>query len=98
MFGHRGRKDDPLYQVSRILHTRTGLLTDKQKIRRFESLTSHDAHAAVEITHQVYQQLMAAYEHRHRREGKKLMCKILRRIRTGLPAGLAELAQLGRSL
>ena len=61
-------------------------------------MTSHDAHAAVEITHQVYQQLIAAYEHRHRREGKKLMYKILRRIRTGLPAGLTELAQLGRSL
>ncbi|MFC7415468.1 ISL3 family transposase, partial [Gordonia phosphorivorans] len=31
--GHRGRKDDPLYKIRRILHTRTELLTDKQKIR-----------------------------------------------------------------
>ncbi|GAA3971968.1 hypothetical protein GCM10022231_36700 [Gordonia caeni] len=96
--GHRGRKDDPLYKIRRILHTRTELLTDKQKIRLFESLTSHHDHVAVEITHQIYQQLIAAYEHPQRREGKKLMYKILRRIRTGLPAGLQELAQLGRSL
>ena len=96
--GHRGRKDDPLYKIRRILHTRTELLADKQKIRLFESLTSHHDHVAVEITHQIYQQLIAAYEHPQRREGKKLMYKILRRIRTGLPAGLQELAQLGRSL
>lgn len=49
------------------------------------------------INHQVYQQVIAAYENRQRREGKKLMYKILRRIRTRLPAGLHELAQLGRS-
>ena len=96
--GHRGRKDDPLYKIRRILHTRTDLLTDTQKARLFESLTSHDDHVAVEITHQVYQQLIAAYEHPQRREGKKLMYKILRRIRSGLPPGLQELAQLGRSL
>ncbi|MFZ2510142.1 MAG: ISL3 family transposase [Gordonia sp. (in: high G+C Gram-positive bacteria)] len=96
--GHRGRASDPLYKVRRILHTRTALLTDKQKIRLFEALTSHDEHAAVEITYQVYQQLIDAYEHPQRREGKKLMWKVLKRIHTGLPAGLAELAQLGRSL
>ena len=96
--GHRGRTDDPLYKIRRILHTRTELLTNKQKIRLFESLTSHDQHVAVEITYQIYQELIAAYEHRQRREGKKLMYKILRRIRSGLPAGLAELAPLGRSL
>ncbi|UQE75729.1 ISL3 family transposase [Gordonia sp. PP30] len=96
--GHRGRAGDPLYTIRRILHTRTGLLTAKQKIRLYESLTSHDAHVAVEITYQVYQQLIAAYQHPQRREGKKLMWKVLKRIQTGLPAGLAELAQLGRSL
>ncbi len=96
--GHRGRKGDPLYKVRRILHTRTSLLTDKQKILLFESLTSHDDHVAVEITHQIYQQLIDAYEHPKRREGKKLMYKVLRRIRQGLPAGLTELAGLGRSL
>ena len=96
--GHRGRKGDPLYKIRRILHTRTDLLTDKQKTLLFESLTRHDDHVAVEITYQIYQQLIAAYEHPKRREGKKLIYKVLRRIRAGLPAGLTELAVLGRSL
>ncbi len=61
-------------------------------------LTSHDDHVAVEITHQIYQQLIDAYEHPKRREGTKLMYKVLRGIRQRLPAGLTELAVLGRSL
>ncbi|WP_182360007.1 ISL3 family transposase [Tomitella gaofuii] len=96
--GHRGRKDDPLYKIRRILHTRVELLTDTQKDLLAESLTSHDDHVAVEITHQVYQQMIAAYEHPQRRDGKILMFKVLKRIHKGLPPGLDELAQLGRSL
>ncbi|WP_026919498.1 transposase, partial [Gordonia shandongensis] len=45
-----------------------------------------------------YQQIIAAYEHPKRREGKKLMWKVLKRIQKGVPAELAELAQLGRTL
>ncbi|GAA4817295.1 ISL3 family transposase [Tomitella cavernea] len=96
--GHRGRKNDPLYKIRRILHTRVEFLTDTQKNLLVESLNSHDDHVAVEITHQVYQQMIAAYEHPDRREGKILMFKVLKRICKGLPAGLDELAQLGRSL
>lgn len=96
--GHRGRKNDPLYKIRRILHTRTELLTDKQKAVLFTSLTSHDEHVAVEITHQVYLQIIAAYEHPKRREGKKQMFKLIKRIQNGLPPGLDELAQLGRTL
>jgi len=96
--GHRGRKGDPLYKIRRILHTRTDLLTDKQKALLFTSLTSHDGHVAVEIVHQVYLQIIAAYEHRQRREGKKLMWRVIKRIQKGLPPGLEELAQLGRTL
>ncbi|MGB6243573.1 ISL3 family transposase, partial [Gordonia sp. (in: high G+C Gram-positive bacteria)] len=96
--GHRGRKGDPLYKIRRILHTRTDLLTDKQKTLLYTALTSRDDHVAVEVTHQVYLQIIAAYEHRQRREGKKLMWKVIKRIQTGLPPGLEELAQLGRTL
>lgn len=96
--GHRGRAGDPLYQVRRILHTRTALLTDRQKIRLFEALTCRDEHVAVEVTHQIYLQMIAAYEHPQRRDGKKLMWKVPKRIHKGLPPVLAELAQLGRTL
>lgn len=96
--GHRGHKNDPLYRIRRILHTRTALLTDKQKTLLFMSLTSRDEHVMVEITHQIYLEVIAAYEHPQRREGKKLMWKILKRIQKGVPPGLDELAQLGRTL
>mgnify|MGYP000920519165 FL=1 len=46
----------------------------------------------------MYLQVINAYEHPQRREGKKLLWKVLTRIRKGLPPGLEELAQLGRTL
>lgn len=96
--GHRGRAGDPLYGIRRTLSTRAALLTDKQKIRLWKTFTAHDAHAAVEVTYSVYQRLITAYEASNRREGKIAMYKILKSIRAGVPKGLPELAQLGRSL
>lgn len=96
--GHRGRTGDPLFGIRRILLTRTDLLTSKQKMKLNTALAAHDAHAAVEVTAWVYQDLIAAYANPDRRAGKLTMFKCLKRIRTGLPKGLEELAQLGRSL
>ncbi|NDK89522.1 transposase, partial [Gordonia desulfuricans] len=45
-----------------------------------------------------YQDLIDAYDQPNKRDGKIAMYKLLKRIHTGLPAGLAEVAQLGRSL
>ena len=97
-WGHRGRSGDPLYGIRRILLTRTDLLTDKQKSKLTTALAAHDAHAAVEVTACYYQDLIAAYANPDRRAGKLAMFKCLKRIRSGLPKGLDELAQLGRSL
>lgn len=96
--GHRGRTGDPLYGIRRILLTRTELLTDKQKSKLDKALAAHDAHTAVEVTACYYQDLINAYANPDRRAGKLAMFKCLKRIRTGLPKGLEELAQLGRSL
>lgn len=96
--GHRGRTGDPLYGIRRILLTRTELLTDKQKAKLGKAIAAHDAHAAVEVTACYYQDLIAAYANPDRRAGKLAMFKCLKRIRSGLPKGLDELAQLGRSL
>ena len=95
--GHRGRSGDPLYGIRRILLTRTDLLTDKQTAKLDAALAA-DAHAAIEATAWCYQDLIAAYGNPDRRAGKLTMFKCLKRIRTGLPKGLEELAQLGRSL
>lgn len=77
---------------------RSDLLTDKQNTRLEAAMSADDAHVAVEVVHQTYQQLIDTYEHPDRRAGKIAMFKLLKRIHTGLPPGLPELAQLGRSL
>ena len=45
-----------------------------------------------------YQDMIAAYGHPQKSEGKKLMSRVINSIRKGLPKGLEELAQLGRTL
>ncbi|RWA15111.1 transposase [Mycolicibacterium brumae DSM 44177] len=96
--GHRGRTGDPLFGIRRILLTRTELLSTKQRTKLEAALATHDAHTAVEVTACFYQDLIAAYAHPDRRAGKLAMFTCLKRIRSGLPKGLEELAQLGRSL
>lgn len=96
--GHRGRTGDPLYGIRRTLLTRSELLTDKQKAKLTAALDAHEAHVAVEVTWSVYQDLISAYAQPTTRDGKIRMYKLLKQIHSGLPSGLSELAQLGRSL
>lgn len=77
--------------------TRMELLTEKQRTK-LEAVLTVEAHAAVDVTHHVYQDIIAAYGHENTKIGKRWMYKVLRRIRTGLPIGVQELGQLGRSM
>ena len=95
--GHRGRSGDPLYGVRRILLTRMGLLTDRQKAK-LDAVFADEQHTAVDVTHWTYQDIIAAYEHPDRRVGKRWMYKVMCRIRKDLPAGVQELGQLGRTM
>jgi transposase len=95
--GHRGRAGDPLYRARRTLRTRTALLTTGQKTR-LEAVFADDAHAPVEVTWLVYQQIITAYAHPDPREGKTLLTRVIDNLRTAVPAGLDELAALGRTL
>ena len=96
--GRRGRKDDPLYKHRRTLLTRTNYLTERQK-RRLDLLwATDDDYVALEVTWMFYQDMIAAYGHPKKSEGKKLMSRVINSIRKGLPKGLEELAQLGRTL
>lgn len=95
--GHRGRSGDPLYGIRRVLLTREELRTDRQKAR-LAAVFAEEAHIGVEVTHGAYQDLVAAYGNPDRRQGKIAMFKILKRIKSGVPKALPELAQLGRSL
>ena len=96
--GRRGRKDDPLYKHRRTLLTRTNYLTQRQKQRLDLLWATDDDYVALEVTWLVYQDMIAAYGHPKKSEGKKLMMRVINSIRKGLPAGLEELAQLGRTL
>jgi transposase len=95
--GHRGRTRDPLYRARRTLRTRTVLLIARQRAR-LEAVFARDAHAPVEVTWLVYQQIIAAYAHPDPREGKTLLAQVIDSLRTAVPAGLDELATLGRTL
>ena len=46
----------------------------------------------------IYQQLIDAYAQLDPTRGKTLLAAVIDRLRSGLPAGLEELAQLGRTL
>jgi transposase len=95
--GHRGRSGDPLYRVRRTLRTRLGLLTERQRAR-LEAVFGFEEHVAVEVSWWAYQQIIAAYEDQNRQRGKTMLTSVIDRLRSGLPAGLEELATLGRTL
>ena len=95
--GHRGRSGDPLYRARRTLRTRLGLLTDRQRTR-LETVFAFDEHVAVEVTWWAYQQIIAAYADENRERGRASLTAVIDRLRVGLPAGLEELATLGRTL
>ena len=52
----RGRAKDPQYKASRMLHTRSCLLTPRQQHQILDLLTS-DCHVALEVTWSVYQNI-----------------------------------------
>jgi len=95
--GHRGHAGDPLYAARRTLRTGEGLLTDRQQAR-LAALFAHDQHLPVEVGWCVYQDVIAAYRNPDKTAGKTAMTRIIDSLRGGVPAGLDELAQLGRTL
>jgi transposase len=95
--GHRGRKDDPLYQARRTLHTGADLLTDKQA-DRLTTLFARDEHVEVEATWGIYQRMIAAYREPDRRRGRDLMSKLIESVGHAVPSALQEVISLGRTL
>lgn len=73
------------------------LLTTRQN-KRLDALFSGEDHADVEITWSVYQNIITAYRDKDRAAGRQALAKLIDSIKAGVPNGLAELAQLGRTL
>ena len=90
-------KDDPLYKARRLLQTGIDLLTQRQNIR-LDALFAVEDHAEVEVTWSVYQNIISAYRDKDRAAGRAALSKLIDSIKTAAPTGLAELAQLGRTL
>jgi transposase len=95
--GRRGHTGDPLYGIRRIARTRIQLLSARQH-DRLASVLDADEHVAVKVAHVIYQKIIDAYADPNRRRGKQAMSALIDSIRRGVPAGLEEIAQLGRTL
>ena len=95
--GHRGRTGDPLYGIRRVLRTRLELLTGRQR-SRLEAVFADQGHLPVEVTWQAYQQIITAYADPDPRRGRTRLTRLIESLRAGVPAGLDELATLGRTL
>ena len=95
--GHRGRRGDPLFGVRLTLHTGRDLLTDRQAAR-LDAVLADDAHAPVQVTWAVYQEVVAAYRAENRAEGRAIMAHLIDAIATKVPAALPEVATLGHTL
>jgi transposase len=95
--GRRGHAGDPLYGIRRIARTRTHLLSTRQH-DRLTGVLDLDEHLAVKVAHVIYQKIIAAYADQNRHHGKQAMTRLIGSIRRGVPAGLEEIAQLGRTL
>jgi len=95
--GHRGRSGDPLYSARRVLHTGTGLLTDRQW-DRIEALFADDQHVAVETTWSIYQHMVGAYREPDRAAGREQMARLIESLSHDVPKALTEVITLGRTL
>ncbi|MFN8076307.1 MAG: ISL3 family transposase [Kineosporiaceae bacterium] len=95
--GHRGRAGDPLFAARRLLTTGTDLLTPRQQTR-LHALFAVEEHVEVEATWGVYQQIIAAYRHPDRAQGRAHLQQVINSLAQGVPAALGELRRLGRTL
>ena len=81
----------------RTLHTGADLLTGKQTAR-LNALFAPDAHAQVEASWRIYQQMIAAYRQSDRPRGRTMMSTLIDALNHHVPAALTELITLGRTL
>ena len=70
---------------------------DRQRTR-LEAAFAADEHVAVTATWEIYQLIIAAYAQPDPQRGKALLAKVIDTLRAAVPAGLEELATLGRTL
>jgi hypothetical protein len=65
---------------------------------RLTGVLETDEHIAIKVAYVICQKIIAAYADPNRCRGKRAMTKLIESIRRGVPAGLEEIAHLGRTL
>jgi Transposase len=93
--GRRGRKQDPLYRIRRLLRLGAEHLTDTTRTRLEAGLQAGDPDLEVTVAWQCYQRLRAAYHHPYPRQGRRAAQQLLDQL-PGCP--IPEVARLGRTL
>jgi len=92
--GHRGYKDDPLYQIRGLLRHGVEHLTEKQQAKLTRCLEEGDPIGEVDLAWQCYQQLRSIY-HAATSRGRQIAEKVI----AGFPScPIPEVARLGRTL
>ena len=97
LYGHRGRRDDPLYRARRTLLTGEAVLTDKQRAQVM-TLFSTDLHVQVEAAWGIYQRMVTAYRTPDPAAGRAAIAAVIDTLSSGDPAELVELRRLSRTL
>ena len=93
--GHRGHKDDPLYEVRRLLRKGAERLTPRQRARLDAALRAGDPDGAVTLAYACAQQVRAIYHAPTPMQGRALAEKLV----ATLPScPIPEIARLGRTL
>ena len=92
----RGQGTDPLYKARRMLHTRSCLLTPRQR-HRIVDLFASDCHVAVEVTWKLYQNIIDAYRDPDKIRGKaRMQAEIDHLSDVDVPSSLTAIITLGK--
>jgi transposase len=94
--GHRGRRDDPLYQARRVLLVGEERLTAKATARLTSLLTLGDPNAEVAIAYRVKERLRDFYRTHERAKAQAMLGELIEHCRK--PSMPPELQKLGRTL
>jgi transposase len=93
--GHRGRNQDPLYGVRRVLRRRIDHLSVKARARLEAGLIAGDPDGEVTLAWTVAQDVMALYRHRDPDRARTQAVELITALRE---CPIDELARLGRTM
>ena len=93
--GHRGRKDDPLYQIRLLLRASRDRLTKRQQERLRAAFTADEAHISVEVAYHCAQQVRDVFHQATPAHGRRLAARLIESLPT---CPIPEIARLGRTL